>query len=203
MFLISNKKKTSPDYSGLPDTELTGLYRDTRDIEITGILFSRYAHLVYGVALKYIGDEDSAKDAVMEIFEKLPEDLLKHEIQNFKSWLYTVTKNHCLMKMRHQKVEERAKEVLKVDIERDFMENGREGHPVTKELNNKDKQLKEAIAALKDEQRRCIELVYLQEKSYQEVMEMTGYSYKQVKSYVQNAKRNLKIKLEDTIGREE
>ena len=52
--------------------------------------------------------------------------------------------------------------------------------------------LKEGIGELKDEQRECIELFYLKECSYAEVASMTGFSLKEVKSHIQNGKRNLK-----------
>jgi RNA polymerase sigma-70 factor (ECF subfamily) len=58
------------------------------------------------------------------------------------------------------------------------------------------KELESAMDSLKEPQRQCIELVYLKEKSYMEVCEITGYSMNEVKSHVQNGKRNLKIRLE-------
>jgi RNA polymerase sigma-70 factor (ECF subfamily) len=53
-----------------------------------------------------------------------------------------------------------------------------------------------AIAKLNDEQRICIQAFYLQKKSYQDIAEETKYSIGEVKSYIQNGKRNLKIIME-------
>jgi RNA polymerase sigma factor (sigma-70 family) len=53
--------------------------------------------------------------------------------------------------------------------------------------------LKKCIDQLKDEQKECIKLFYLEEKCYQEIAESTSYELKKVKSYIQNGKRNLRI----------
>ncbi len=59
--------------------------------------------LLYAVCLKYLKDQETAKDAVMAVFEELASKLKKHEVDNFKGWLYTLTKNHCLMQLRSGK----------------------------------------------------------------------------------------------------
>jgi RNA polymerase sigma-70 factor (ECF subfamily) len=180
----------------LPDHELILKYREIRNAEVIAILFQRYTHLVYGVCLKYLEDQDDAKDAVMEIFESLIDDLLKHEVHNFKSWLHSVTRNYCLMKMRKEKA-------MVMDIEKIVEKNGEDFVEIAEDLHQEDAlenynrdDLAEVLKTLKEPQRRCIELFYLEGKSYQEVSEITGYSMNEVKSYVQNGKRNLKIRLE-------
>jgi RNA polymerase sigma-70 factor (ECF subfamily) len=70
-------------------------------------------------------------------------------------------------------------------------------HHNSADLSERIPKLQKGIALLKTEQRRCIELLYLQNKSYQEVAEITGYTLKNVKSYIQNGKRNLKNYLEN------
>lgn len=189
------------------DNELVLRFRDTRDNAIVGELFQRYTHLVFGVCMKYLKDEDEAKDGVMQIFEKLITDLHRHNVDNFKGWLYMVAKNHCLMYFRSKKnhVE------LPRHLTGDFGDNHSEdevsfgndsGVPMelTSSLHHngedKEKQLtlmEWALKELKEGQKICIELFYLQEKSYEEVARETGYTMKEVKSYIQNGKRNLKI----------
>jgi len=175
------------------DNELVSRFRLSHNSEYVGQLFQRYTHLVFGVCMKYLKNEESSKDAVMEIFEKLLIDLKKHDVGNFKSWLYSVSKNHCLMKLRKDKsqanhVDEYGKDSL-VLMEIDeplHQSNGQEQELL-------DKNLYEGIEHLKEEQKMCVELFYMQNKSYEEVAELTGYSMMQVKSYIQNGKRNLKI----------
>lgn len=184
-----------PDYSNTPDHDLLALFKTTGSNETIGVLFKRYSHLVYGVCNKYLKDEEAAKDAVMQIFEKLLKDINKHDIQEFKPWIYTVAKNHCFMILRAK-----PKEIS--GQENDFMEKQAFLHlPVepAEELNEKQQQLQkldEAISQLDEHQRTCIELFFIHEKSYQEISDSTGYDLNKVKSYIQNGKRNLKILLE-------
>jgi RNA polymerase sigma factor (sigma-70 family) len=173
------------------DKELILQFRSSGENSCLGVLFERYSHLVFGVCLKYLKDEDESKDAVIQIFEKLMEDLKKHEIENFKSWLHSVARNFCLMQLRkkqsatEKESEYKRNEPAVVDFE-----------PAS-HLNNDHSEiqlnmLEDALKLLATEQRTCVELFYLQEKCYNEIVVLTGYSLNQVKSYIQNGKRNLK-----------
>ncbi len=176
----------------LSDIELIARYRESRDVAYPGVLFQRYAHLVLGICLKYLKNEEDSKDAAMELFENLTEMLVKHEITNFKSWLHTTTKNHCLMKLRKPEAKAIRRNLEGVD-ESLFMENPESEHLIVEEMRDLQiRHLGTALPRLNEEQRVCIELFYLQGKSYQEVAETTGYSLNQVKSHIQNGKRNLK-----------
>lgn len=181
------------NYNQYNDTELIALYKKTDNNAVIGHLFEKYTHLVFGVCMKYLKDEDDAKDAVMQIFEKLLIDLKKHEITQFKGWLHTVAKNHCLMQLRSDKSLSEKQQELKKDF-KSVVESGYELHlnsepDKEKQLN----QLEQAINSLKEEQKICIDLFYLKEKSYQEIAVLTGYSLNTVKSNIQNGKRNIKI----------
>lgn len=180
-----------------PDAELLLEYRSTGNKNLLGVLFERYSHLVYGLCLKYLKSEMSSQDAVIGIFEKLMDDLKKHDVKNFKSWLYMVAKNYCLMELREQQT------MLKKDA--DFHNHSHSLKVVededTEKKEEKISSLEDAIQALKPEQMACIELFYIQEKCYQEVSEITGYDQKQVKSYIQNGKRNLKNVLTTEHGK--
>jgi RNA polymerase sigma factor (sigma-70 family) len=193
---ISNSKKS------LSDLELVAGYKNTGDNDYMAEIYERYTHLVYGVCMKYFRDVDESKDAVMQIFEKLMTDLVKHEITQFKSWLHTVAKNHCLMHIRSRKALFEKNEELKKDLPI-VMENYYGVHLDTEnDSESKLKHLDEGLKDLNEEQRICVELFYLQEKCYQEVAEITGYTMNQVKSYIQNGKRNLKIYLTNKNGNE-
>ncbi len=179
----------------LSDNELVKKYKATLDYDSIGELYCRYTEFVFAVCMKYLKNEEKCKDAVMEIFEKLIKDLLKFEIDNFKPWLHTVAKNHCLLTIRSEGYKQRFEKKYKIEQE-NFVENTNEMYLVE---NNKQmsetKIIYEALNQLKKEQKKCIELFYLQEKCYNEVSEITGFSMKQVKSYIQNGKRNLKLYL--------
>ena len=89
--------------SPLTDAELLNLYQQNLQQEVLAQLFLRYSDLVYGTCIKYLGDQESAKDEVMNIYHELTEKVRLHSIDNFKSWLFVVTKNHCLMQLRKNK----------------------------------------------------------------------------------------------------
>ena len=89
--------------SHLPDKDLVLLYKQTHDLKVLGDLYQRYMDLLYGVCLKYFKDTELAKDAVLSIFEELISKLQKHDVENFKAWVYQVAKNYCLMQLRKEK----------------------------------------------------------------------------------------------------
>lgn len=180
----------------LSDEKLLSLFLKKKDTEVLGELYSRYLHLVYGVSLRYFKEPERSKDAVINIYEKIQNDIHKHRIKNFKSWLYVVTKNHCLMELRKIKP---GKLVLASDNEEltFFMENEPELHPIDKEQNNEtENALADCIEKLKAEQKQCIQLFYFENKCYREISKMLKTEEKKVKSFIQNGKRNLKICIE-------
>jgi RNA polymerase sigma factor (sigma-70 family) len=189
-------------YKDLSDKELIAEYKKSGDKLFVGILYKRYSHLVFGLCMKYLKDEDEAQDAVLNIFTKLFDDLLKHNIEYFKSWLYTFTKNHCLMNLRSKQSKLKRNLEYSADV-KTFMETSEEMHLNANKREQEYVALEKALAELNNEQRACVELFYMKDKSYNEIAELTGYSVNNVKSYIQNGKRNLKIKLEQLNGQQE
>lgn len=152
-----------------------------------GELYQRYMDLVYGVCLKYLGDAETAKDAVMHIFEELVSKLKKHEVDNFRAWLHQVAKNHCLMQLRTPR------NLKTVEFKGDIMQTEENVHLngiLEKEENFK--RLEICIGELAQEQQEAIRLFYLEEKSYNEIVQLTGNEWKQVRTFIQNGRRNLK-----------
>jgi RNA polymerase sigma-70 factor (ECF subfamily) len=173
----------------------------TGNLEVLGVLYTEYMPLVYGVCLKYLKNRDDSKDAVMQIFEKLIVEIPRQKIENFRSWLYVVTKNYCLMQLRSQKSSDvNAQEWLNNSII--FMENETDLHPIDREEPDIDKALEDCIKRLKDEQKECINQFYYQNRCYNEIAVNLHIDEKKVKSYLQNAKRNLKLCLEEKHVRE-
>lgn len=176
--------------------ELVMKYRKTQKQEFLGELYNRHMTLVMGVSMKYLHNEHDSSDAVMEIFEVVREDLLKYEVSYFKSWLYMVTKNYCLMRKSKLRTQQKREENYQRDS-RTFMESESAIHLMEEDRREEQlTQLENCIETLRDQQKQCIELFYLREKCYLEIAESTGYALSKVKSYIQNGKRNLKLCLE-------
>jgi RNA polymerase sigma factor (sigma-70 family) len=175
----------------LEDATLIAQYKETGDLEILGVLYNRYMHLVFGVCLNYLKEEEQSKDAVMQIFEELIVKVRAHEIQNFKSWLHVLCRNHCLMLLR------KASKNNMVSLDESFVENVDFMHLDIDHAKEQQLLVMEScMKSLTPEQRTCVDLFYLQEKCYKEIAEITGYDLLKVKSYIQNGKRNLKICIE-------
>ena len=191
------RKDEKKELLSLSDEQLIARYAQTHNIEIIGILYERYTHLLFSVCYKYLANDADAEDTVMLVFEKLFVLLKKSEIQNFKSWIYTITKNECLMHLRHKKSGDRYIEENLKKLDGEIMESAEVNHllSVTEE-EQRIRYLETAITGLSSEQKQCIELFYLNEKSYREVEQITGYTYNEVKSHIQNGKRNLKQLME-------
>jgi DNA-directed RNA polymerase specialized sigma24 family protein len=80
----------------------------------------------------------------------------------------------------------------------DFMEN--DGFAALFNTNpSMEQEVERAVAQLGDEQQTCVRLFFYDDKSYREIATETGYTEKQVKSYLQNGKRNLRILLEKEL----
>jgi RNA polymerase sigma-70 factor (ECF subfamily) len=185
--------KKKPDK--LTDQNLLESYIDSGNLDELGALYSRYMHLVYGVCLKYLHDREKAKDAVNGIFEHLINEIPKFEIKNFKSWLYVVCKNYCLMELRKQKSERNRADKF---LQNQNMESLIYLHPIDEAPDlNLEQNLKRCIDRLKEEQQKCILLFYYEENCYQEISDELNIPLKKVKSYIQNGKRNLKICMEE------
>ncbi|MES1198069.1 MAG: sigma-70 family RNA polymerase sigma factor [Chitinophagaceae bacterium] len=189
----------NPDkYQHITDQQLLEHFYSDHNNEWLGILLQRYTLLLLGVCMKYLKNEEEAKDSVQQIFLKVIQELQKYKVDYFKSWLYMVAKNHCLMKLRDRQgkitspINDRLSSKESEETEKQvFLQNDH-----TLEL------METALKELSPEQEQCVTLFYLQKKSYQEVSDITGFSMLQVKSYIQNGKRNLKIILEKKLNDE-
>ncbi len=185
-------------YTHTTDQDLLNYFYSDKDKEWLGILLQRYTLLLLGVCMKYLKNEEEAKDSVQQIFLKVMQELEKYRVEYFKSWLYMVAKNHCLMKIRDRQrkipIELTDKTLTTTSEEPDY--ESLLATDLTLEL------LEQSIEELGTEQKQCVILFYLEKKSYQQVSEETGFSMLQVKSYIQNGKRNLKMMIERKLKEE-
>ena len=177
--------------NSLTDTELVLSFKQTGDLQVLGQLYQRYMDLVYGVCLKYFKDSEKAKDAVMQIFEELITKLKKHEVEYFRSWLYQLAKNHCLMQLRTPR------NLKTVAIPESLMQSEENVHlngVLEKEENLQ--RLEYCLTTLSEDQRKAVQLFYLEGKCYNEIVELMGQEWNQVRSFIQNGRRNLKLCME-------
>lgn len=186
-------------YQDLPDSDLVEQYKLDVDPEIVGELFKRYKHIVLGIALRYLNDRSKAEDTMMEVFEELIKSLKKADVRYFKAWIGTVTRNYLHRKYRTTtRTTFQSLDDITINNSNSFMESSQDETLIIekREVEEKESALLSAIEDLKTEQAECVKLFFLEQCSYTEVCQRTGFSFKNVKSFIQNGKRNLKNKLE-------
>ncbi len=190
--IFTKKPGLKPDrFNDITDNELLERFYGEHNNQWLGVLMQRYTLMLLGVCMKYLKNEEEAKDGVQQVFLKAISEMQKYRVEYFKSWVYMIAKNHCLMKLR-----DKGRHTVEI-TERHIAtpgENSDAGSHIAKEqaLNN----MASALQQLNKEQQQCVTLFYLEKKSYQEIAEQTGYPLLKVKSHIQNGKRNLKIMLE-------
>lgn len=174
------------------DQSLIQSFKETERIEFATDLYSKYIELVYGVCLKYLKNEEDSKDAVMDIYEKVLTKIKTHDIGYFKSWLFILSKNHCLSELRKRK------RVSEKEIDFKIVNNNEvEFQPF--ESNMKEAQLvkmEHCIQHLIANQKECIIKFYMEKQSYKDIAEQLSMSWSRVRSLIQNGRRNLKICIE-------
>jgi len=178
-------------YKHIDDQQLLLYFYEDKNNEWLGILLNRYTLLLLGVCMKYLKNEEEAKDSVQQVFLKTITELHKYKVDYFKSWVYMVAKNHCLMKLR-----DKGKLPIEINDELHWKADETEDEKKQQQKEQIFTSMETAILQLNIEQQQCITLFYLEKKSYQDITASTGYSMLQVKSFIQNGKRNLKIMLE-------
>lgn len=190
----SNKQSVGKDlYAHIDDTDLLNKYYADRDNKWLGILLQRYTLLLFGVCMKYLRNEDEARDSVQQIILKALTEVQKYKVTFFKSWIYAISRNQCLMMLRQKHGK------LPAELSENLVAND---YAQFNELLDKDKALtylEQGINELSEEQKQCVTLFYLNKKSYLQIAASTGFSLLQVKSHIQNGRRNLKIIVEKKL----
>lgn len=183
-----------PKLNHIDDKELLERFYADHNNEWLGILLPRYTLLLFGVCMKYLKNEEDAKDCVQQIFLKAINELHKYRVEYFKSWLYMIAKNHCLMKLR-----DKGKYPVEITERMTATADITEDKNLFIERDNTLTEMQAALQQLNHEQQLCLTLFYLEKKSYTEIATQTGFSMMQVKSNIQNGKRNLRLLLEKKI----
>jgi RNA polymerase sigma factor (sigma-70 family) len=191
---LSFIKNISPDQ--LTDLELVAAFKKDGDMKFLSTLYQRYMELVYGVCFKYFKDGERSKDAVMDIFEELNKKLKTYEIENFKSWLHVLSRNHCLMQLRSPR------NLKSVEFNPGYMQTEMDPHPEEAHLAKEEEfeKMGHCIEKLPEAQKVTIQLFYLQDKCYNDIVSITGYEWSRIRSHIQNGRRNLKLCMEERIN---
>ncbi len=182
-------------FASLEDNELVALYKSAANQDALAVFYQRYAGLIMGTCVKYLKDAEKAADAAADIYTELVEKLLKYEVDQPKAWLYMLTKNHCLQKLRKEKTHR------ETEFSEEFMQSADDFNlDDIREKENLLNTMHDCIEQLRDEQQQTITLFYLEKKCYQEIAQATGLEWNQVRSHIQNGRRNLKNCMDNKHG---
>ncbi len=153
----------------------------------SSILFAFYSDLVFGVCLKYFKNKQEAEDVVMEVYEVFIRKVKVHEVRNLKSWLYSLTKNQCLTHLRKNK------SLYEKKMHWNSMHFSDYYHPKVDEIDESNlSKLSDCMDQLKMNQKSCIRMFYFEKKSYDEIASTLNLTWNNIRSNIQNGRRNLK-----------
>jgi RNA polymerase sigma-70 factor, ECF subfamily len=173
-------------------------FRRTGDIQIITGLYQKYAHLVYGVCLKYLKNRSAAISAVKNILEEITVTAQKQDIPNFKGWLYVSTKNYCIKELKANGGSEAPSSLWKNE-EKKIIKSGFELHPLDNDTITHDSLL-DCMKRLTDQQKQCVNLFYSKKKCYREIAQALSIDEAAVKKHIFTSKQNLKNCMEENHG---
>jgi len=150
-------------------------------------LFHRYKDQTYNFAYRMLGNRESAGDITQEVFIKLFNSQRNPvRINNLKNYLYILTRNMCLNRIRDTKKE--------IDPD-SIVEEKSIGSEIT---NLQLLKLKRAFTQLEPDLKEALILREYQGFSYKEISEILGISISAVKSLLFRARLKLKEIYEKT-----
>jgi RNA polymerase sigma-70 factor (ECF subfamily) len=142
------------------------------DAEALGELYDRYASVAVATAQRVVGGRDEAEDVVHDAFVAVWKKIDRFDAErgSLRGWLMTVVRNRAIDRVRARRT------TVDVDDadERSLLRTG--PNPTSDDALRAAAagDLRSALAALPDEQRRSVELAYFEGYTYREVAELTG-----------------------------
>jgi RNA polymerase sigma-70 factor (ECF subfamily) len=96
------------------ETLLTNDARNAPDVDLPGIdgpdpvptfqeVADRYGSTIYTIAYRLTGNRDEAQDLAQDVFVRVYRNLHRYEPGTFEGWLYRITKNLFLDRVRRRK----------------------------------------------------------------------------------------------------
>jgi RNA polymerase sigma-70 factor (ECF subfamily) len=165
----------------ISDEELFVRYKTEKSDACLNELWKRYSHLIKAAAMKYVKDREAAKDIEQQVMQKIVELPSDYSIEKFAAWIGVVVRNAALMSLREEKRMSTLSQELRTHEEDD-----------EKVIDEDIERMEKKLTLLNKAQQMCLRLFYLEDKSYREVGIISGYSQDEVKSHIQNGKRNMK-----------
>ncbi len=204
------KIRTFPGFFSLISRGLTGENPLIEDAElIKGFLnggerdfdslVTRYRDMIFNLCFNITGDYDEAVDCSQEVFIKMYKNLQRFEFRSsLSTWLYSIALNTC----RNRLASSYRKRKVSID---DFenIDGGMDHHSNPEfilERSEDEKAVRRAIAMLPEEERILIVMRDLEERSYEEITEITGVKPGTVKSRISRGRHRLRGLLQGVLS---
>ncbi len=165
------------------DFELLDRFRRHGDRAAFERIVARHRPWLHRVCARLLRSDEAARDATQDVFARVLNRLDTFRGDNFPGWLKAIAVNCCLNTIDRDKrwaPLEAAGEAPAADL-------GPELQLLRLEEGVRARHL---IARLPERQKIVFCLKYIDDCSYQEIERLTGFSNKEVKSFLQNARRN-------------
>ncbi|MFT5213910.1 MAG: RNA polymerase sigma factor (sigma-70 family) [Patiriisocius sp.] len=168
-----------------------------------GQLLDAYQQKVFGTCISLIPNKEDAEDVSQEVFIAVFKSIHQFkENSKLSTWIYKIATNKCLEFIRKKNAKKRfsfMQTILGNEIPLDKTSYFTEvNHPgILLENQEKSALIFKAIDTLTESQRIIFTLAKIDEKSYQEIVEITGKSLSSVESILFRAKKALQQKLEN------
>ncbi len=188
----------------MPDFELIKKINQNDDQEAFKTIIEKYKQLVFGIAIGFFHDNETANDIVQDVFIKFWQIRKDFELKSkFSTWLYKVTTNHCVNVQRRKKIITAfsflsSKNSEDKNLEQKLLQNTKMPEKDSFREEHIKNALNKAINSLPKRQRIAFILNKYQNFSYKDISEIMDLSVSSVESLLHRAKTNLQEKLSDT-----
>lgn len=168
-----------------------------RDADAFRSLYTRYANLVYSVALRVLRDAQIAEDITQEIFVRIWKKPESYQAQRgrFVTWLTSVTRNRAVDEIRSRNRRYRFEMASPEEQEREVPAPERADPALTAELSDQRRLIMTALDTIPQEQREIIELAYFGGLTQQEIAERLSQPLGTVKTRIRLGMRKLRTAL--------
>ncbi|MGD1845831.1 MAG: RNA polymerase sigma factor [Salibacteraceae bacterium] len=172
----------------LTDAELIRRFQQTGDEHLIAALMERYAAQIAGLSFRYCSTAEDREDFATELFLKLREKLpalVLDDREDFGSWMTVLVKHSLLDQLRKKQNYDKHKSAYGLEAALFPQAQAEEASP-------EEAVLMAALAQLPENERLCVEAIYLKEESYQQLMKRHGFSFNQVRGFRDRGIRRLR-----------
>ena len=196
---------------GQPGTHAGALMNSTEELvervrsgdeEAFRLIFDRYSRPVLGFIFDMVGDRSLAEDLAQETFVRAYRGLqtLREETK-LSTWLFGIARNCALEQLRSRR---RDANNVEIDAEPAFELHDRartpSGELLDKELSGV---IQTALGKLDEDKRTVFTLKVLQQRSYEEIAEITGFSVGKLKTDLHRARAEMRKRIGPYLGGEQ